>query len=140
MGKLTYLLDSNILSEPLKHAPNPGVMAGLQRHRHVCATAAVVWHELNYGCERLPPGAKKQAITSYLQQLASAHLSILPYDKNAAAWHAKERARLSIQGQTPAFADGQIAAIAQTNGLVVVTRNTGDFEGFEGLRVENWFQ
>ncbi|MGD9787972.1 MAG: type II toxin-antitoxin system VapC family toxin [Sulfuricellaceae bacterium] len=137
MGKLTYLLDSNILSEPLKPAPNPGVMASL--HRHACATAAVVWHELNYGCERLPAGAKKQTIADYLRQLAAAQLTILPYDENAAVWHAGERAKLAAQGKTPSFADGQIAAIAKTHGLVVVTRNTGDFE-FEGLKVENWFR
>lgn len=140
MGKLTYLLDSNILSEPLKPAPNPGVMAGLQRHRHACSTASVVWHELHYGCDRLPAGAKKQTIADYLRQLAAAHLPILPYDENAAVWHAGERARLTAQGQTPSFADCQIAAIAKANGLVVVTRNTGDFAGFEGLRVENWFR
>ncbi|MBI9084711.1 MAG: hypothetical protein JEZ11_14035 [Desulfobacterales bacterium] len=40
--------------------------------------------------------------------------------------------------KTPSFVDGQIAAIAFVNGLVVVTRNVSDFECFEGLQVENW--
>jgi tRNA(fMet)-specific endonuclease VapC len=35
--------------------------------------------------------------------------------------------------------DGQIAAIAVVNGLVMVTRNTDDFDGYLGLQVENWF-
>jgi tRNA(fMet)-specific endonuclease VapC len=38
----------------------------------------------------------------------------------------------------PAFVDGQIAAIAKVNGLVLVTRNTSDFEKFSGLKLENW--
>jgi tRNA(fMet)-specific endonuclease VapC len=63
---------------------------------------------------------------------------ILPYDERAAEWHAKERARLSSLGQTPAFVDGQIAGIAKVNGLVLVTRNTIDFKKFSGLKVENW--
>ena len=63
---------------------------------------------------------------------------ILPYDEQAAEWHAKERARLASLGQMPSFVDGQIAAIAKVNGLVLVTRNTSDFEKFSGLKLENW--
>ncbi|MBZ0092802.1 MAG: type II toxin-antitoxin system VapC family toxin [Sulfuricellaceae bacterium] len=139
MGKLSYLLDSNILSEPLKPMPNPGVMDGLLSHNEQCATAAVVWHELRYGYERLPDGRKKQIIGNYLERLASAALPILPYEQNAAAWHANERARLANLGLTPSFADGQIAAIAQANNLILVSRNTADYSGFKGLKVENWF-
>lgn len=35
--------------------------------------------------------------------------------------------------------DGQIAAIAVVNRLILVTRNTDDFDGYLGLEVENWF-
>jgi tRNA(fMet)-specific endonuclease VapC len=35
--------------------------------------------------------------------------------------------------------DGQIAAIAATNDVTLVTRNAGDFDDFTNLRVENWF-
>ena len=63
---------------------------------------------------------------------------ILPYDDRAAEWHAKERARLSVKGSTPSFVDGQIAAIAQVNGLILVTRNIDDFKPFDGLKIENW--
>ncbi len=139
MVKLSYLLDSNILSEPLKAVPNSGVMEGLRSRSGQCATAAVVWHELRYGCERLPDGSKKQIIESYLEHLASSSLAILPYEQNAANWHAGERARLVNSGQTPSFADGQIAAIAQANDLILVSRNTADFSRFVGLKVENWF-
>jgi tRNA(fMet)-specific endonuclease VapC len=41
-------------------------------------------------------------------------------------------------GATPPFADGQIAAVAATNGLILVTLNTGDYAAFQGLRLEDW--
>lgn len=66
-------------------------------------------------------------------------LTVLPYDGKAALWHGEQRAKLEARGLRPPFADGQIAAIAATQALVVVTRNTTDFEAFEGLDVLNWF-
>jgi tRNA(fMet)-specific endonuclease VapC len=63
----------------------------------------------------------------------------LPYNQAAAEWHAAERARLSNIGQPPPFADGQIAAIAKVNDLIVVTANDSDFKRFAEISVENWF-
>ena len=65
---------------------------------------------------------------------------MLAYDEAAAQWHAAERARLSGLGRTPAFADGQIAAIAATQQLTLVTRNYGDYQMFAGLTVVDWFE
>lgn len=139
MGRLIYLLDTNILSEPLKVSPNPGVMDGLRLRTGQCATATVVWHELRYGHERLADGNRKRIIGDYLERLASAALPILPYDAQAANWHAAECARLANSGQTPCFADAQIASIAHANNLILVTRNVADFSAFKDLRLENWF-
>jgi tRNA(fMet)-specific endonuclease VapC len=66
-------------------------------------------------------------------------LEIIAYDAPVALRHAEERARLESHGRTVPFVDGQIAATALTYGLVLVTRNVRDFEPFEGLTVENWF-
>jgi tRNA(fMet)-specific endonuclease VapC len=65
-------------------------------------------------------------------------LPILPYDEEAAAWHARERARLAKRGLPPSATDGQIAAIARVNDLVLVTANPKDFRRFQGLKVEDW--
>jgi len=135
---MLYLLDTNVLSEPLKQMPNATVMAMLEKHRHSIATAAPVWHELQFGCVRLPRSKKRNAIEQYLHHVVSSKINILPYDEAASLWHAKERARLEAIGRTPPFVDGQIAAIAKVNGLVLVTRNTKDFEMFSGLQLENW--
>ena len=63
-----------------------------------------------------------------------------PYEKTAAEWFAQERARLTQIGHPPSYPDGQIAAVAVTNNLILVTRNMADFAHFAGLRLENWFE
>jgi tRNA(fMet)-specific endonuclease VapC len=104
-----FLLDTNILSEPLRPVPNPRVMESLVRFSGLTATATVVFHEMLYGCYRLPNSRKRQAIEAYLREV-EAKLLLLPYDMEAAKWHASERARLVKLGKTPSYVDGQIAA------------------------------
>ena len=140
MGRLSYLLDSNILSEPSRPSPNMNIQARLQARRYDVCTAALVLHEMRYGVARMPDGKRKRELTQYLEQAVSQPLTILSYDREAAVWHAEERARLVSQGRTPTFIDGQIAAIAIVNNLTLVTRNTRDFADFGGLSVENWFE
>ena len=137
--KRRYLLDTNIISEPIRPQPNPKVLARIQQHRHEVATASVVWHELLFGCQRLPESRKRRMLEIYLHDVVEQTIPILPYAKAAAEWHAQERARLSLAGVSPAFADGQIAAIANSHGLIVVTANVVDFANFKGLSIENWF-
>jgi tRNA(fMet)-specific endonuclease VapC len=137
--RLTYLLDSNILSEPSRPHPNANVQLRLQIHRYVLCTAAPVLHEMRYGLARMPEGRRKQALTGYLEHVLKQPLTILPYDREAALWHALECARLADLDRTPPFVDGQIAAIAMVNNLTLVTRNTSDFADFTDLEVENWF-
>jgi tRNA(fMet)-specific endonuclease VapC len=91
-----------------------------------------------FGCQRLPDSAKRQAIEEYLTHVIGPSLPILPYDERAAEWHAVERARLTRAGKTPAFADGQIAAIARTNDLILVTFNRADYADFQDLTFEDW--
>ncbi len=55
----------------------------------------------------------------------------------AAVWHASSRAALEARGLTTSLVDGQIAAVAAINGLVVITRNVGHFEAFE-VEVASW--
>jgi len=113
-------------------------MAMLQEHEAAIATTTIVWHELLFGCERLPASKKRQTIEKYLKEVVQLNIPILPYDASSAAWHATERARLVSIGKTPPFADGQIAAIAKVNGLILVTNNVADYTDFLGIQVENW--
>ena len=65
-------------------------------------------------------------IERYLRETVLSSVQILPYDEVAAEWHARERARLAAAGKAPPFVDGQIAAIAKANALVLVTGNRAD--------------
>jgi tRNA(fMet)-specific endonuclease VapC len=118
--------------------PNPRVLKAIAAREGKLATCSVVWHELRFGCDRLPPSRRRNAIATYLDEAVRPAVLILPYDEEAAAWHARERARLSRSGRSPAAADAQIAAIAIVNDLILVTANGGDFRRFEGLRIEDW--
>jgi len=136
---IRFLIDTNVLSEPFKKTPDSQVTQKLRQNQHEIATATIVWHELWFGCQRLPQSHRREQLTDYLKKLESTDLVLLPYDKQASLWHANERTRLTNIGKPPAFVDSQIAAIAASNDLTLVTRNIKDFERFKGLRLENWF-
>jgi tRNA(fMet)-specific endonuclease VapC len=87
---------------------------------------------------RLPAGKKRVALEAYLHDVVRTAFPILPYDDMAAEWHGRERARLEEDGRTAPFVDGQIAAIAHTQGLTLVTANTKDFHRFAGLETVDW--
>ncbi len=135
---LKYLLDTNVVSEPLRPRPAPAVLRRLRRHEGETAVPSVVWHELVFGCGRLPKSRRREAIERYLEDVLSTSIPVLAYDRAAAEWHARERVRLVARGKTPPFIDGQIAAIAQVNDLILVTANKSDFRAFKGLQVQSW--
>jgi tRNA(fMet)-specific endonuclease VapC len=132
-----WALDSHTLSESAKPRPHKAVVRFLEQHGPACAIPAPVWHELWFGCIRLPPSRRRTVLTRWLTTVAQA-MEILPYDANAATWHAAERARLVSRGRTPSFTDGMIASIAYTRELTLVTANAADFTSFDGLAIFNW--
>jgi tRNA(fMet)-specific endonuclease VapC len=134
-----FLLDTNILSEPLKPTPSATVMGRLKAHSGELGTASVVWGELVYGVERMPQGKRRVTVEGFLSALRQSDLEVLPYDQAAADWHGRERARLEAAGVPRPFVDSQIAAVARRHGVTLVTRNVTDFQHFEGLQLENWF-
>jgi len=135
---MKYLLDTNILAEPVKALPDQQVMQRLQIHSAEIVTATLVLHELYFGCCRMAASKKRRRVERYIEEVVIPTIPALPYDEKAALYHAKERARLQSLGKTPAFVDGQIAAIAQANGLILVTRNSADFQHFNHLAIESW--
>ena len=85
-----------------------------------------------------PRGKRRDALETYPQDVVLASFPILAYDELAAHWHGHERARLEGSGRPAPYVDGQIAAIALVNDVVLITLNVKDFARFKNVEVENW--
>ena len=133
----TFLLDTDVLSDETRAQPDDRLVAWLARHAEDgFAISTVTLSEVRYGIERHPPGRKRSALERWWRTTVLV-LPVLAYDREAALWHARERARLDGLGTLRPFVDGQIAAIAAVHGLEVVTRNTADYEPFD-VAVVDW--
>ncbi len=132
-----YLLDTDVLSNLLKRAPSPTLIAKLASvPPEQQFTSSITLGELVYGAYRL------QVRTDYLlEQLYKRllpNLPVLPFDVAAAQRYGGIRAELERQGTPVGDADLRIAAIALARSLTVVTGNIRHFQRVPGLPVENW--
>jgi tRNA(fMet)-specific endonuclease VapC len=66
---MKYLLDTNVLSEAVKTAPDRRVMTMIEAHQADISTASPVYHELEYGCQRLPVSRKRDIIEFYIHNV-----------------------------------------------------------------------
>lgn len=139
MARVRYLLDTNVLSEPVVARPNPFVLDRIKAKGRSLAIAAITWQEVLYGMLLLPAGKRRDQIEDYLFRRIRPALPIIGFEERAARWQAEQRASLRQAGKSPSYPDSQIAAIAAVNELVLVTRNVDDFADFQGLQIENWF-
>lgn len=135
---MKFLLDTSVLSEVVRPRPDLAVVDSIRANLSWCAVPSPAWHEMQYGCQRLPESKRRRAIEAYLEHGVRSVFPILGYDVAAATWHAATRARLETNGITAPFVDGQIAAIAASNGLTLVTANLKDFRFYADLEVISW--
>lgn len=135
------ILDTNVISEPMKPSGNAAVLAWLDRQQaetlYLTATSLA---ELLVGIELLPDGRRKQGLDRALGDLMSVLFGsrILPFDERAAKLYAPLLGRARNSGRVIGFADGQIAAIATLHGFSVATRDVAPFEA-AGVPVVNPF-
>jgi tRNA(fMet)-specific endonuclease VapC len=125
-----FLVDTNTFCEAVRPEPNRRVLSRLVARQFDWVTSATAWEEFTVGI---------RSLEAFRDGLIVGGLDVLPFDRAAAEWMGVERARLLKAGVAPAYRDAQIAAVAATRKLVVVTRNVADFRAFRGLRVQNWF-
>ena len=133
------LLDTNVISEPLKLEGDAGVLAWLDAQAiETLYLSAISLAELRFGIAALPPGKRRDTLHTSLEQRVVPLFAkrILSFDTAASDAYAVIRARARALGKAIAAADGYIAATATTHGLVVATRDTGPFEA-AGLTVVN---
>jgi toxin FitB len=135
------LLDTNVISEPLKASGDPKVVAWINAQNiETLYLSTIGLAELRFGIAALPEGKRKDVLHSSLEQrvLPLFEGRILSFDIGASEAYATLRSRARATGQAIAPADGYIAAIAMTHGLSVATRDTQPFISV-GLTVINPF-
>jgi len=137
---MSYLVDTNVFSESAKPSPDPKVIAWLREHESGLYLSAITVGELRRGIELLPEGKRKTQLRDWLARVSAAMKGrILSYNVGTANVWGQLKAKWDRAGLNVPALDGQIAATAHRRGLVVVTRNTMDFEG-TGVRVLNPFE
>jgi len=133
------LLDTNIISEPLKAAGNANVLAWIDAQIvETLYLSTISLAELRFGIAALPEGKRRDMLHSSLEQRVLPLFAgrILPFDDPASQSYAMLRSRARAAGLAIAPADGYIAAIAATHGFAVATRDTSPFDA-AGLTVLN---
>lgn len=130
-----YLLDTNILSDLVRH-PQGRITACIEQvgEKSIC-TSMIVASELRFGA------AKRNAsrLTAQVEAILAA-MEILSFDKPADREYANLRLHLERAGTPVGPNDMLIAAHALASESILVTANTDEFARVPGLAVENWLE
>ena len=124
------LLDTNVISEPLKASGDLNVLAWIDAQSiETLYLSTICLAELRFGIAVLPKGKRKDTLSKSLEQTILPLFAgrILAFDETASQAYAMIRADARVQGQAIAPADGYIAAIAKANALTVATRDVNPF-------------
>jgi predicted nucleic acid-binding protein len=124
------ILDTNVVSEPMKPDGHRGVQAWLDDQiAETLYLTSISLSELFLGVEVLPDGKRKVGLAAALSDLLSTLFGgrVLPFDQQAATMYAGRVSRARAAGRAISMADGQIAAIAAVHGFTVATRDTAPF-------------
>jgi len=135
------VLDTNVLSELLKPAPDPTVVAWVDaRDSSELAITALTAAELRAGVTLLPEGRRKEALGRAIESLLDETFAgfILAFDVDSAAHYAEILATRTRAGRPVSTFDAQIAAICRQHGSTLATRNTADFAGVGVTLVDPW--
>ena len=141
--KQIYLLDTNIVSELAKPSPDEKLPINLDAQSCFSVISSTVWYEILKGIAILPEESTKSKLDKYATEYVQAVFPILPYDEHCASLQANIDSKMKEKGTSLPYKDAQIAATALANNLILVTRNTKDFEPIcreFPLHVENWFE
>jgi predicted nucleic acid-binding protein len=130
---MSYLVDTNVLSELFRRTPNPGVEAWAGQVGRV-RLSIVTLEEICYGLSWKP----NPRVLARFEKIIEEHCDILPATEAIARRSGALRGQLQALGKTRSQADMLIAATAAVHGLTLVSRNIEDFEGC-GISVLNPF-
>lgn len=136
------LLDTNVISEPLRAMPEPRVVQWLDAQPMETVYLSVITvAELRLGVARLPNGRRRSVLRDQLetQVLPLFAGRMLAFDLPATQAYADLMTTAQATGFSIGMADGLIAAIASIHGMTVATRDTASFTA-AGIAVINPWQ
>jgi toxin FitB len=135
------ILDTNVLSETLRPTPATRVLEWMRSEpASALFTTTINEAELLYGIALLPEGRRRQSLEAVVKLIFAEDLAgrVLPFDSAAAREFADIAASRRRAGRPISEADARIAAIAQSRGAALATRNVGDFIGCGLELVDPW--
>ncbi len=135
------LLDTNLVSETMKPAPNPGVMEWLnQQDLASLWLPVIVVMELRFGAALMPPGSRRRRLENGIEETVGRMFKgrIKQLDDSAARVFADRAAAARRNGREIGFADAAIAAIAIHSGFSIATRDTAPFQGMGAEVINPW--
>jgi len=135
---MRFLADANVLSEPTKPSPDPGVEQWLRQNERDLAVSPIVLGELEYGILLLPAGRRRTRLQRWFAQ-GIRGIRVLDFDTDAASEWARLLGRLKNRGLIMSVKDSLLAATALAHRLTVATRNTRDFRN-AGVSLVNPFE
>ena len=135
------LLDTNLVSEPLRHVPDARVIEWIDAQPlETLFLSAITVAELRAGVALLPAGKRRLGLQQNLQKRVLPLFAgrVLPIDLACTQAYAELMARARTVGLAIATADGYIAAIAAANGFAVASRDTGPFKAAGAEVINPW--
>jgi tRNA(fMet)-specific endonuclease VapC len=130
---IRFLLDTNLATYVIKQRP-PSALRRFNEHAGRMAISAITLAELMHGAEK---SARPSANLAVVEDFCS-RLEVLPYSPKAAQHYGAIRAALDSSGTPIGVNDLHIAAHARSEGLVLVTHNTREFDRVPALQIEDW--
>jgi toxin FitB len=135
------VLDTTVLSDVMQPAPNPAVVAWLNRQDiQTLHITAVTLAELRFGIARLEPGRQKadlaQRLDMMLRQIFDRR--ILPFTSAATQVFADRMAAARLNGRAVGFQDGMIAATVAAHDFAIATRDISPFEAMGVPVINPW--
>ncbi len=124
---MKYLVDANILSEPTKPIPHPGVVQWLRDNEREIIVDPVILGELRFGILLLPKGKRRAKLEQWFA-VGIQRLQCVPWEAETGLRWAELLATLRASGCAMPIKDSLIAATALVHGLAVATRNHTDFK------------
>ncbi len=135
------LVDTNVVSEPLRRAPELRVAEWLDAQAlETLYLSAITVAELRFGVQALPDGQRRDRLHEDLEGRVLPMFAgrVLAFDLPASQAYAELMAKARSEGRTIPVSDGFIAATAAANGMMVATRDTAPFEAAGLKTVDPW--